>query len=120
MRLTITACQARQYVLEPEVELPRRRFECVEHQVLHPGADPLVDLGQHLGQGSRQVDTLEVLERSALHHRGERPPLLALGLAGILRRDEMQEVLVGDRECRRVSASVGERGADLREIVADL
>jgi hypothetical protein len=90
--------QVREQVLSPQIQLPKRGIQRMQYEVPGPGAEALVDLGEHLAQRSRQVDLLEILERPPFaHDGGEGPPLLALGLGRILGWDEMEEVLMSDR-----------------------
>ncbi len=108
-------------MLRPEVELRGGRLERVEHEVPDPGGQAFLDLAQHLGRASREVDALEVLERTpGSHDPRERLALLGKGLLRVVGRDEMQEVLVRERERGGVAPCRFEGGDDLGTVLHDL
>src|SRR5436190_5988586 len=106
---------------DPVAELGRVRRHRVQDELLDPGVDPCLERGHDLVRRPEQVDRLEVV-RTALgaHHLEERAVLLLAGLRGVVRDDEVQEVLVGDGQLGRVLAVVREVALELVPVTTDV
>ncbi len=108
-------------MLGPKFQLRSRWLQGVEDEVFDADGYPRPELLKDLGGRARQVHLLEIFEGPAVSHdRRVDAPLLGEGLLTVLGGNEMEEVLMCDRERVQIAARRLERGPDLGEVFLDL
>src|SRR5260370_41341725 len=105
----------------PNLERRSGWLEAVEDEVYAADGCPRPELLKDLGGRARQVHLLEIFEGPAVSHdRRVDAPLLGEGLLTVLGGNEMEEVLMCDRERVQIAARRLERGPHLGELFLHL